>query len=199
MEGVPSESVGVPQGSGEMSWKAQIRLCMSWRRWILWSGAAQREHGYVHRYEHRKAMESKHGYVWVKKGWEWGRLTQTTCNLWTTLVASLLPGPIQGVGYAFKVVHGMDPVWNRICSITPACPTWSGRESMLWTLSVKGYRLVRSRKRVFSTIASTLWNIFHSEMRWTLTVLAFWKGVKRWLCSLAWESQRNIIHSLGAG
>lgn len=43
-------------------------------------------------------------------------------------------------------------------------------------MSVKEFRLVEPRKRVFSAVASALWNILSPEMgQAACTLLAFWK------------------------
>lgn len=69
-------------------------------------------------------------------------------------------------------------VMNSLVPITLTLPIESGRESMLQICLVKRFQLVGTKKRNFSAIVSTLWNILPQEVKEALTLWAFWSSIK---------------------
>lgn len=50
----------------------------------------------------------------------------------------------------------------------------------------KEYHLIEAKRRVFSAVAPTFWNIIPPEVRLAPTLLAFQKDLKTWLCHRLW-------------
>lgn len=79
---------------------------------------------------------------------------------------------------------------------TKTHPTHARRRGLLQIPSAKVFHLAGSKKRAFSTVAHTLWNILPPEVRFASTLLAIQKSLCQ-LCQLAW-SLKGDTHYAGA-
>lgn len=100
------------------------------------------------------------------------------------LVACLLLIQFKVLVIVFKVLHVMGPdsvsfQWDWSTQLPMA-------EGACADQTVKEFQLAGSRRTAFTFMASYLWNILLLEVRSIPTFLAFWKGLKTWLCQLAW-------------
>lgn len=91
--------------------------------------------------------------------------------------------------------HGMEKGYLKedLSPVTPTCTIRSSWKGMLWVTSTKEYYLIGPKRESFSAMVPDLWKIF----RLALILLAFWKGLKTWLCHLAWRSGSGVRKTNG--
>lgn len=119
-------------------------------------------------------MRSTQGYLWrVQLVQNFGCPNDGTYNtfaVWFSLDASLL-----SVDITFKALHHMgfklpeEPSYPHHINLS----TWSSREGILWTLSVKEFQLTWFGKR--APVLLPLRSVIFSSQRWSRSPLSVWR------------------------
>lgn len=114
--------------------------------------------------------------------WNWpdGLSISLSCGLclWKS---NLSFPPLDCMGLSNCCCHSLQMGSNM------AHATYAGRGGMLQIQSVKEFQLVRYRRRAFSAVAPSLWNIVPPPpsppppVRSAPNLLVFWTGLKSWL------------------
>lgn len=114
-----------------------------------------------------------HGFVqtWV--------CTCVTCPVGAALVANFFLGAIQGV--VFKLLHSLGLGYMRklLLPVTPVLPRRAGRQRMLQVSSPKELHLAGPRKRVFSVVAPSHWNITPTHTLTLFCIVSPWTFASR--------------------
>lgn len=133
-------------------------------------------------YMGRKNIQSQSNYSLdtILKSLNWIGLKYNSGQKITTFLKGRLYSKAQWA------IHTMRPGYLSSC-LAPtqlACPTCPWRKGLLQIPPAKEFWLLRSRRRAFSAVAPTLWNIPSSEVRSAPTLLIFQKSLKTWICWL---------------
>lgn len=91
----------------------------------------------------------------------------------------------------FKTLNGTGPGYLQYCLplITSVCPTQSSREGKLWTPSANNADWWGPGTEFSLPLPLSCGTYAPQKGEVGPTLLTFWKGMKTWLCDLAWGSQ----------